>query len=159
MDPAKRRLWKTRGIGAIRIGSIKANSEERLTWHKKLRQSANEAEVSWYVDASSMDAEDPATQCFGFGIVAVGPSGRLEAAASGTPPPHIRTIGQAEAYALSVVLRRTVQHKQIITDCLANLTILRKGFAAASSAGKRAARTWGSIKTAVDGDHATVKLI
>ena len=93
-----------------------------------------------------MDAADPATQSFGYGIAAMGPHGRLEAAASGIPPRFVRTIGQAEAYALAVVLRNTLQHKQIITACLANVVVLQRGFEAATAGCKRAARTWKPLK-------------
>ena len=90
MDPAKLTLWRTRGIGATRIGLIRARNEEMLVWHKKMRQHVDETRLTWYIDASMMDGDEPTTQAFGYALVAVGPSGRLEAAASGRRPPTSR---------------------------------------------------------------------
>ena len=112
MDPAQRSLWKTRGIGAFRIHRPKRTDGEWLRWIKPIQPDLPEESITWYIDAFQVDSEFDETRRFGYGIVALDPNGRLVAAALGTPPRYVNTIGQAEAHALAVVLTNTVSRKR-----------------------------------------------
>jgi hypothetical protein len=158
MGNVTRELWRTRGIGAVTIRPPLNNQEEWLEWIRRPLESVDEATLTWYVDASQIDDQCSETRRFGFGLVATNGNGRLVAAALGAPPRYVTTISQAEAHAVAAVLASTSSRKQIITDCLANVTTLAAGFAKATDGRKRAARTWRLIQHAADGDPDAVPL-
>ena len=151
-------LWQTRGIGAFRRSVEATQQQEWFQWILPLHDRWDESKLSWYIDASQIDAKFEETTRFGYGMIAVDDLGRLAAAAVGTPPSYVRTIAQAEAHALAMVLSQTAQCKEIITDCQSNLTVLRSGFKAATDGRRRAARTWRTIEATTDGDADAVPL-
>ena len=115
-------------------------------WIVPIPDDAVEAGLSWYIDASQGDAKFAESTRFGYGMLAVNEYGKLIAAAVGTPPQYVRTIAQAEAHALAMVLSHTSCCKEIVTNCQSNLTVLDGGFKAATNGRKRAPGLGGSLK-------------
>ena len=113
MDPLKKELWRTRGIGAFRVHRHQRSSDETLVWLRQLAQHEDEGQLTWFVDASQIDDDFDATRTFGFGLIAVTPSGRLAAAARGNPPGYVATIAQAEAHAVTIALEATTSRAAI----------------------------------------------
>ena len=68
-------LWMTRGIGGTHVFLHKKSAAALLEWIKPVPPTADLAQLSWYVDASQIDAKHDATARFGFGAAAVTPKG------------------------------------------------------------------------------------
>jgi hypothetical protein len=148
---AQTELWRTRGIGATRIFIKKCSRNETVEWVKQLGPRADTAKLTWYVDASQMDAEVEGMARFGYAGVAVNEAGELEAAFRGIPPSFVKTIAAAEAWAIYRVMASTPCRKRILTDCLSNFTLARQGQRAATAASNPTARIWNLIFAAADG--------
>ena len=86
---------------------------------------SDEDEWTWYIDGSLIDDEHHTTARLGVGLVAIDRIGKLRAAAMARPPPWVRTIPGAEAWALWLVLTNTAARRKVVTDCMGNLQKLR----------------------------------
>jgi hypothetical protein len=71
----------------------------------------------------------------------------------GVPPWWVDTTPGAEAWALNIVVTATVGRKQVFTDCLGNLSTLKRGSTWATASNRRYARIWGSTFSALDGNN------
>ena len=116
IDEAQKSMWQTRGIGVYRIKRPRLVQDEWLQWLKTPGPYVDDGSLTWYIDASQIDDDFDLTRRFGYGIIAVSKTGRLEAAALGAPPAYVGTISQAEAHALAMVLENTVSRGQVVTD-------------------------------------------
>ena len=150
---AEKTLWQTRGIGATRVFIPPRQTEATINWLRTLRPDAEEAKLTWYVDASLIDGKLPGACRLGAAAVATDDRGHLMAAVSAVPPAFVRTIGEAEAWAVWLVLNSTATRRAIYTDCRANLTIASRGRQWATHAKRPYARVWNAIYAAVDDDE------
>ena len=151
MTAAQTELWQTRGIGATRIFVNNRSTDETCEWVKQPSPRAISSQLTWYVDASQVDAEVEGAARVGYAGVAVSEQGTLEAAFRGIPPAHVKTIAAAEAWAIYKVMATTPDRRTIYTDCLSNLSIAQSGYKAATAASNPTARIWGLIFAAADG--------
>ena len=121
----------------------------------------DEEQVTWYVDGSLLDGPRALTATTGAGFAGVDSSGKLVAYGHGIPPPWTKTIPGVEAWAVLVVLRSTLVRRLVVTDCLGNVKMLRRGKTWATATRRPLARIWGPIYAALDeaGDHAGDSLV
>ena len=152
-------LWRTRGIGGIRVFAPHKHDNPVIEWIRELADHELPELIDWYVDASQIDARTEAAVRFGIGAVAVNRNGDLVAAMRGIPPRHVKSIPAAEAWAISVVLQATPARRQLYTDCKSNLSIIARGREWATSAKRANARIWSSIFMALDDDAAAASSI
>ena len=91
---AQTELWRTRGIGAARIFIKKCSRNETVEWVRQLSPRADTANLTWYVDASQVDAEVEGMVRFGYAGDAVNEAGELEATFRGIPPRSLKPLRQ-----------------------------------------------------------------
>ena len=120
-------LWKTRGIGGTRVLTPQRETHQVIQWLNPIPSAVDFDSLSWYVDASQIDATTECAARFGVGAVAVSSLGELVAAVRSVPPAHIRSIPSAEAWAISLVFTETPFRHAVYTDCKANLAVLARG--------------------------------
>ena len=74
------------------------------TFHWHIRPKSDRFMGTVYSDGSLLDAEHPDTARAGWAFVVFSDSGRMSAAASGVPPPWIRTSSSAEIWAFYMAI-------------------------------------------------------
>jgi len=127
-----------------------ADENETITWVKPIPHDVDEGTLSWYIDGSTIDGPTSTLRRSGAGFLATNPEGDLVAYGYGVPPWWVDTTPGAEAWALNIVVTATVGRKQVFTDCLGNLSTLKRGSTWATASNRRYARIWGSTFSALE---------
>ena len=140
-----RDLLLTRGIYFEHLPCTPDNADGIVHWITEITPAVPQNELVWYIDGSLINPEHRSTARLGVGLAAVDANGSLCAAAFARPPPWVRTIPAAEAWALWVVLDNTNDRRAVITDCQGNVSTLRNGRTWATAAARKAARVWADI--------------
>ena len=122
---------------------------ETFNWHIQPAELPVHGEV--YPDGSFLDGVVKETGRCGWAFAIVGASGKIIAAAYGVPPPWIRDIAGAEAWALFQALLVTVPALcKFWPDCLPVHLAVQKGREAALDPRNGLARIHGMIMTAME---------
>ena len=140
-----RDLLLTRRIYLTNLPSTPDMADGEVHWVTALQPEFEQSDLVWYIDGSLIDSGHWSTARLGVGIAAGDPHGTVCAAAFARPPPWIRTIPAAEAWALWVVLDNTCARRAVITYCQGNFNALRNGRVWATGAARKAARIWANI--------------
>ena len=149
ISASNRDLLKTRGLAIARV-KVPPPKDELIVWLKDIPSNVDESELSWFIDGSLLDGPLASIGRVGAGFAAVNLDGLLVAYGYGLPPPGIMTTPGSEAWALAVVVQRTVARKQVITDCMGNRDMLANGRKSATDAARPFASTWARIFDAVE---------
>jgi len=156
LTPDALRTLRNTGIAIVRAVIPPPRPDEEVVWLKCVGDEVDESSLSWYIDGSLLDGPRELLGRTGAGFAAVSPLGKLEAYGYALPPSWISTIPGVEAWAYSIILRSTVSRHRVITDCLGNVNILRKGAAWATDQKRPLARIWAPIFTALDANEVVV---
>ena len=148
---AARGVLTDRGMAIVRSRISPPFEHEHIVWDLWFDAHIDEAELTWYVDGSLLDGPREITARVGAGFAAV-LKGRLVAFGHAVPPCWVCTIPAVEAWALCVILQNTVSRRAVVTDCLGNVRMLERGFAAAMHGRRPLARVWGSIFNSLEKD-------
>ena len=108
--------------------------------------------MTWFIDGSMLNPKRKLLATCGFAIAAVARDGELCAWGWGAPPKWCNSAAAAEAWALSTVLKLSVNPYRIVTDCLGLKSTAERGMDAATTAKKHLARIWAGIAEALDGN-------
>ena len=115
--------------------------------------------VNVYMDGSMYDGFDDRLAVFGWAFVIV-KEGKVVGSARGNPPPHVRSIPAAEAWALAMAVGHAdVATSRFLTDCKSVRDTARAGMKRATAAGKIHARTWNITFARTDGEKPNVEWI
>ena len=145
---------RDRGLAVLRANIKPRDQEESVTWLKPIDDSANQSELTWYIDGSLLDGPRAITASTGAGFAAVDEEGSLAAYGHAWPPPWVKTIPGVEAWTLYKVLASTCTRKKVVTDCLGNVQAYERGTEWACDAKRPLARVWAPIMLALEDDVA-----
>ena len=112
-----------------------------------------------FIDGSQYDSLDERFLALGWSY-AIFQNERLVGLARGIPPPFVRSIPAAEAWALAMAVGAVdVASSQFYTDCMAVRTLARGGQRKATSGRQVNARTWATVFNRTDGEKPMVEWI
>ena len=117
----------------------KVAEQESFRWVIKPKDGCLEGTA--YSDGSLLDGPTPELARCGWAFVVLNDEGRIVASAYGVPPPWIKDIGGAEAWAVfQVGLRATPGKIKFMIDCQPCVSMIHGGRAAATTADRPLAR-------------------
>ena len=131
---------------------------------KPKKNAASEASFKWvvepeggviegtaYSDGSFLDGLIPELARGGWAFALLDDDGKITASAYGVPPPWIKDIGGAEAWAVLQVGLRAVPGKvKYMIDCQPCVYMIHGGFAEATSAARPLARVNAMVKSGLE---------
>ena len=144
--------------GLVRKPSIARRERvETLEWVVEVRGLIRDAVV--FIDGSQYDAFDEDFLTLGWAF-AVFVRGELVGLARGRPPPFVRSILAAEAWALAMAVEWVdVATSSFFTDCMAVKTLALGGRRKATASGQVNARIWNTVFTRTDEQRPEVEWI
>ncbi len=112
-----------------------------------------------YTDGSMVDGPSRLTARLGWSFVAVDAQGRIVVSASGVPPPWVRGIAGAEAWALLQAVREAAPGSVFKTDSLSCQQTLVRGRAFATAPSRPLARIWSQVLHVLDSEEAAQSVV
>jgi hypothetical protein len=147
--------WVTRALVQSPACAVPLPPEASHEWHVELLDFAMLATATLYSDGSMIDGPPKyAGLCarLGWAFALMSRDGAIIAAASGRPPPWIRSVPGAEAWALLQAAVAFGSTPRFRVDCFALVQMYERGWKHATGAGNASADIWASLRTAWDAE-------
>jgi hypothetical protein len=148
--------WTTRALTQNPACTVPTPPEATHVWHIELQDFAELATATLYSDGSMIDGPPKfAGLCarLGWAFALLRRDGAVIAAASGRPPPWVRSVPGAEAWALLQAAVAFGSAPRFRVDCLALVQTYERGWKHATGAGNMTADIWASLRTAWDAEE------
>ena len=160
------------GQGRLRQGASAMEWERGLACGPKVTREAPQEKFQWvvepcglvsdgrvYLDGSMYDAFDERYTVLGWAFAIV-VGGEVVGSARGVPPPYVRSIPAAEAWALAMAVGSVdVAAARFFTDCKSVRDLARAGMRRATAANQINARIWNLTFARTDGACPSIEWI
>jgi hypothetical protein len=146
--------WLTRALSPSLASLVPPPpARSSFAWERAVPDDVDLAQCTVYTDGSMHDGPpkfDSLCARLGWSMVLVGDDGLIIASAHGVPPPFVRSVPAAEAWALAEAARTFGSSPRFRVDCLGVVQAYQSGRKRATSAARGDADIWAAIFTAWD---------